>query len=84
MAWVFVEGARFYLHEGESVLAGMLRHSIPCAYECKRGYCGACRMRIRCQQGAIFYLRRPLFGLAPGDILPCVACAEGVLVLDDP
>ena len=41
MGWVFTDETRFYLHENETLLDGMIRtEHKKVHYECRQGYCG--------------------------------------------
>ncbi|MFQ6370971.1 class I ribonucleotide reductase maintenance protein YfaE [Shewanella sp. YIC-542] len=48
--------------------------------ECRSGYCGSCRTRIR--SGSVRYLTEPLAALADNECLPCCCVPEGDLDLE--
>ena len=73
------------LHDGETVLDGLLRHGIPVAHACKAGSCGSCILRVvsgtipdSAQSGLKDSWR------AQGCFLPCVCRPVGDLALAEP
>ena len=82
MGWVFTDEMRFYLHEGESILDGMIRtHHHDVRYECRQGYCGSCRMRVKASTGVLHHTLPPLAHLDDGEILACCCVAMGTLAV---
>ncbi len=80
MAWIFTQQSKFYLHEGETLLRGLLRAGYPARYECCGGYCGTCK--VKCStigQVDIRYFQEPLALLEEDEILPCSCQVFGVL-----
>lgn len=74
MTRVTFEGARYPLHEGESVLDGMLRGGANLSFSCRRGSCQVCLLRAthgepgeQAQKGVREAMR------ARGYFLPCMA-----------
>ncbi|CAK9885430.1 MAG: CDP-6-deoxy-L-threo-D-glycero-4-hexulose-3-dehydrase reductase [Candidatus Erwinia impunctatus] len=49
-------------------------------YQCREGYCGACRTTLR--SGSVTYAHSPLAFLQPGDILPCCCRPCGDIELE--
>lgn len=72
----------FELTEDETVLEGLERTGHHVEYQCRSGYCGACR--IKCKVGSVAYLHPPLALLKREEILPCCCRATEPLVLDVP
>ena len=82
MPFVRYEGASYALAEGESVLAGLLRHGVAVNHSCKAGVCGACMMRA--VSGSV--PQRTQAGIkdswkARGYFMPCVCVPDGDLEL---
>lgn len=48
-------------------------------YQCRQGYCGACRTTLLA--GSVTYNISPLAAVAPGSILPCCCKADGDITL---
>jgi len=48
-------------------------------YQCRQGYCGACRTPLI--SGSVTYIVDPLATVAPGSILPCCCKADGDIKL---
>ncbi|WP_274571227.1 class I ribonucleotide reductase maintenance protein YfaE [Neisseria leonii] len=59
----------FTLQEGETLLEGLERTGHDVEYQCRSGYCGACRVRMLA--GRVDYAEPPLAFVLPGEILPC-------------
>ena len=80
MSWVFTDEMRFYLHANETLLEGMQRtEHTDLRYECREGYCGACRMRVVAKTGDIHYKNPPIAMLEPDEVLACCCVPTGVL-----
>lgn len=80
MAWIFTAEQRFYLHEGESLLDGMIRtHHTDVRYMCRQGFCGACKMHVQSCMGQISFAQTPLAQLDDDEVLACCCLVEGVL-----
>ena len=45
MSLVRMDGAQYQLHDGETVLNGLLRHGVAASHSCMAGVCGSCMMR---------------------------------------
>lgn len=52
-----------------SLLDTLKKNDIMIDFQCKEGYCGACRTKKK--KGTVHYIADPLAYLEPGDILPC-------------
>lgn len=78
MGWVFTDEARFYLHDNESLLDGMIRtEHQQVRYECRQGYCGACRMNLITNTGTVRYVRVPIAALGEDEVLACCCVLDG-------
>ncbi|MGL4859109.1 MAG: class I ribonucleotide reductase maintenance protein YfaE [Enterobacteriaceae bacterium] len=65
-----------------SLLELLEAHQIPLEYQCRSGYCGACRTRLL--KGRVHYHQVPLAVLNPGEILPCCCLPEADIELELP
>lgn len=82
MGWVFTDEMRFYLHDNETLLAGMIRtEHKDIRFECGRGYCGSCRMQLRGVTGELRYCHQPVACLADDEVLACCCLATGTLAV---
>lgn len=77
MSWVLKDDERFYLHENETVLAGLLRAGYAANFECRQGYCGACKMRVVQISGDRAHTLAPLCRLEDDEILACCCVVRG-------
>ncbi|HEJ9094503.1 TPA: class I ribonucleotide reductase maintenance protein YfaE [Serratia odorifera] len=44
-------------------------HDVQVEYQCRSGYCGACRLKL--VKGEVAYQQQPLAFINDGEILPC-------------
>ncbi|MEG0278827.1 MAG: class I ribonucleotide reductase maintenance protein YfaE [Morganella sp. (in: enterobacteria)] len=58
-----------YISEEHHTLLNTLEQSVPVEFQCREGYCGACRVRLK--RGKIGYRTRPVAFIRDGEILPC-------------
>lgn len=66
-------GAQLEYPDGKPTLLEALElHRVPVEYQCRSGYCGACRCRLL--KGRVAYRQQPLACVNEGEILPC--CCE--------
>ena len=74
---------RFELQAGETLLAALERTGHSVEYQCRSGYCGACRLRVNdtTLTQALHYPTPPLALLAPGELLPCCCYARADIML---
>lgn len=79
MAWVIKDDCRFYLHEGETLLDGLLRTKQTARFECCQGYCGACKLKIAIQRGTVWHTIPPLCQLNDDEVLACCCMVSGVI-----
>lgn len=83
MAWIFVNQTKFYLHDNETLLEGLIRQGLNPAFQCGEGYCGTCKLNHQPlnEHSQIQYANEPIFMLNDGEILPCCCHVKGVLQL---
>ena len=81
MGWVLGASERFYLHDGETLLDGLLRTGQDIPYECRQGYCGMCKTRLIVHSGDISHTLPPLYLLEQDEYLACCCVATGVIEL---
>lgn len=69
-------GQRLECAEGDhpNLLCALEAHQLPMEYQCREGYCGACRVRLR--KGQVCYRNKPLAFVGEDEILPC--CCQPV------
>lgn len=80
MPWVFTDETKFYLHEGETLLDGMIRTGHKqVRFECRQGYCGSCRMQLHASIGHIGLKHAPVALLAKNEVLACCCLPKGTI-----
>ena len=52
-----------------SLLDALKAHQVAVEFQCRSGYCGACRLRLLA--GEVKYHQEPLAFVGSGEILPC-------------
>ncbi len=67
-------------HPGESVLETLERHGHYVEFQCRSGYCGACRTPLLA--GKVHYAAVPLAFVSQGECLPCCCQPVGAIKLD--
>nr|WP_279601987.1 class I ribonucleotide reductase maintenance protein YfaE [Aeromonas caviae] len=67
-------------HPGESVLETLERHGHRLEFQCRSGYCGACRTPLLA--GKVHYAAVPLAFVSQGECLPCCCQPVGAIKLD--
>ena len=72
--------SRFSLLPHETLLEGLERTGHEVEYQCRGGYCGACRVRML--DGEVTYLEQPLAFIASDEILPCCCVPKSDLRVD--
>ena len=77
---ITTQALSFELRAGESLLEGLERTGHAVEYQCRGGYCGACRTTIL--SGEVSYADSPLAFIAAGEILPCCSRPNGAVMLD--
>ena len=71
---------RFELKRGETLLAALERTGHTVEYQCRSGYCGSCRVKMK--KGKVFYKEPPLAFLNPNEILLCCCQVEQDLEIE--
>ena len=79
MTWVTTSKMRFYLHDDESLLDGLLRTGHGVNFQCREGYCGSCRVQKLSSSHEIDYPFAPLAMIEDNEILPCCCRVKGVI-----
>ncbi|WP_338892336.1 class I ribonucleotide reductase maintenance protein YfaE [Aeromonas rivipollensis] len=69
-----------YPHPDESVLETLERHGHHVEFQCRSGYCGACRTPLLA--GKVHYAAVPLAFVSQGECLPCCCQPVGAIRLD--
>jgi len=72
--------SRFSLLPQETLLEGLERTGHEVEFQCRSGYCGACRVRML--DGEVDYVELPLAFIAADEILPCCCVPKSDLWLD--
>lgn len=72
--------SRFSLLPQETLLEGLERTGHEVEYQCRSGYCGACRVRML--DGEVDYVELPLAFIAADEILTCCCVPKSDLWLD--
>lgn len=57
------------LLEGETILDGLERTGHSVEFQCRSGYCGACRTTL--EEGSVEYTTEPMAFLRKNEVLPC-------------
>ncbi|MFC5708475.1 class I ribonucleotide reductase maintenance protein YfaE [Aeromonas eucrenophila] len=65
---------------GESLLETLERHGHRLEFQCRSGYCGACRTPLL--SGKVHYPHVPLAFVSQGECLPCCCKPVGAIHLD--
>jgi ferredoxin len=65
--------------QDSSLLDTLERTGHQIEYQCRQGYCGACRTTLT--SGSVTYTTEPLAAVAPGSILPCCCKANSDITL---
>lgn len=66
--------------EHRCLLETLESHRVPVEYQCREGYCGACRVKLL--NGSVNYHQTPLAFIQEGEILPCCCLPQGDIELD--
>lgn len=74
------DGAVLHAHPGESILETLERHGHSVEFQCRSGYCGACRTPLLA--GKVHYPSVPLAFISQGECLPCCCKPVGAIRLD--
>lgn len=63
-----------------SLLNFLEQHQIHHEYQCRSGYCGSCRVKIK--KGKVSYAEEPLAFIQPDEILLCYCRVESDLEIE--
>lgn len=66
---IITEDLIFELDKNETLLEGLERTGHLIEYQCRSGYCGACRIPLTA--GSVSYDKTPLAFVGRNEILPC-------------
>ena len=80
MSQIVTQALSFELHPNETLREGLERTGHAVEYQCRGGFCGACRIPII--EGQVSYQSTPLAFIGAGEVLPCCSRPQGDLVLD--
>lgn len=69
------DGQVIFFTRGDTLLQTLEKNGVDMHYQCRAGYCGACRTRL--DKGEVKYLTSPLAWVDEGEILPCVCIPQG-------
>ncbi|MGL9769509.1 MAG: class I ribonucleotide reductase maintenance protein YfaE [Sodalis sp. (in: enterobacteria)] len=72
--------ALLYSKTHHSLLDTLEAHQITVEFQCRSGYCGACRLRLLA--GKVKYHQEPLAFINNGEILPCCCLPIGDIELE--
>ncbi|ELA08184.1 ferrodoxin [Moraxella macacae 0408225] len=86
MAWIIHPNTHFYLHDNETLLAGLRRVGVAVDFECQQGYCGVCKQKFvkLNSESCVQYTLTPLVMLTEDELLPCCCQIKGAIKLLDP
>jgi len=70
----------FYFVNQTSLLNFLEQHQIHHEYQCRSGYCGSCRVKIK--KGKVSYAEEPLAFIQPDEILLCCCRVESDLEIE--
>lgn len=65
---------------GQTLLETLAQQQVDVEYQCRAGFCGACRCRLL--RGQVSYRQTPLAFLQEGEILPCCCSVQQDIELD--
>jgi len=76
-----VEGVEkpLQFHYANNLLESLEAQDVQVHYECRDGYCGACRTDLI--EGEVAYLQEPMAWINTGEILPCCCVPKAPLKL---
>lgn len=74
MPKIKTDHTEFELQQGESLLQALEQTGHSVEYQCRSGYCGSCRVKLR--SGSVRYASLPMAFVAADEILPCCCIVE--------
>lgn len=72
-----IDGSQLQFKNAATLLESLEQARFPVAYQCRDGYCGACRCKKI--EGDVAYLKEPMAMLNEDEILPCVSVPKSNL-----
>ena len=76
-----LQSAQILVHDNQvSLLETLEQNDITHEYQCRSGYCGSCRVKMK--KGKVSYKESPLAFLNPDEILLCCCQVETDLELE--
>ena len=80
--WINIKnGKTISLYENENLLDRWEQENIPINYQCRNGFCGACRLEILNGHDNVHYSTQPLACIGKDEILPCCCSITGDIEL---
>ena len=70
----------FEFNNETSLLDHLEKNNIHHEYQCRSGYCGSCRVKIK--KGKVSYKEMPLAFIQPDEILLCCCHVESAIEID--
>ncbi|MBR7059777.1 MAG: 2Fe-2S ferredoxin-like protein [Neisseriaceae bacterium] len=70
----------FQLSRNDNLLDKLEATGHDVSYQCRNGYCGACRIKML--SGSVSYAKQPLAMIGKDEILPCCCQVQEPLKLD--
>lgn len=81
MPFIHIGNTFFSVTKDDNLLEVLEREKINIDYQCRNGYCGACRVKVN--RGEVNYTKQPLAYTSPNEILPCCCTVKSAdLILD--
>lgn len=74
-----MDGFSYPLNQNKTLLENLEAHNIIVEYQCREGYCGACR--VKKVSGEVKYEKQPIAFLRDDEILPCYCKATSNIVI---
>lgn len=74
MPTITTQSTRFELKPHETLLEALERTGHSIEYQCRSGYCGACRTKLL--SGSVSYHESPMAFLMPDELLPCCCIVQ--------
>lgn len=81
--WLVTPLGRFAVRPGETLLATLLRTGHAVEYQCRSGYCGACRLKMApSQRHAVLPVQTALASVGADEVLACCCRIAAAQELD--
>lgn len=82
MALIVTNNFQFILDKNENLLDALEHTGHEVEYQCRAGYCGSCRTKIRSGTEHVTYEEFPLAFVGRDEILPCCCKVQGQIEID--